>query len=495
MTADSAPSSPSSASPPAPADPAAPAPALSVTNLDVTYKVRGQDRLALRDVTFSIARGESYGLVGESGSGKSTVALALVRYLPSNGRVSGGRISINGLDPLSMGRGRCATCGPAPSRWCTRSRGGRSTRRSGWAGRSPRCSRSPGSTGRGEGLGRGDAAQGADIGPGPGHAAVPARAIRRDGAAGGHRDGTGPLAVAADPGRADHRAGRHRRGRGARPGRGPAPGARHLGAVHQPQPGGDRQDVRPGRRALRGRATRAGTRARGVREPPAPVHGRAAPLHPAPRAAQGQRPAGHHPRLPADPRSHDDRVRVRAALRAGPGPLPDHGAAVLPGRRHPDLALLLPRAGPGPAPCHPGRDPRARGPRDRRSRRVARGDGGAVQDLRGQRPGPGRGGPGHRARRDARAGGRVGQRQDHAGARPAGADQAGSGLDRHDARQAAEPGCAAAAAGGPALAADRVPEPGLGAQPAPFGAGPDQPPAVPSWPGSRERPCGTGWRN
>jgi peptide/nickel transport system ATP-binding protein len=93
----------------APADPAAPAPAgpvpaLSVTNLDVTYQVRGQDRLALRDVTFSIARGESYGLVGESGSGKSTVALALVRYLPGNGRVSRGRISINGLDPLSMGQ-------------------------------------------------------------------------------------------------------------------------------------------------------------------------------------------------------------------------------------------------------------------------------------------------------------------------------------------------------------------------------------------------------
>ncbi len=101
MTSDSLPSpSPSSA-----ADPAAPEPALSVTNLDVTYKVRGQDRLALRDVTFSIARGESYGLVGESGSGKSTVALALVRYLPGNGRVSGGKVSINGLDPLSMGRG------------------------------------------------------------------------------------------------------------------------------------------------------------------------------------------------------------------------------------------------------------------------------------------------------------------------------------------------------------------------------------------------------
>ncbi len=79
--------------------------ALSVSHLDVTYRVRGQDRLALRDVSFSIGRGESYGLVGESGSGKSTAALALVRYLPSNGRVSAGTVSINGLDPLSMGPG------------------------------------------------------------------------------------------------------------------------------------------------------------------------------------------------------------------------------------------------------------------------------------------------------------------------------------------------------------------------------------------------------
>jgi peptide/nickel transport system ATP-binding protein len=77
--------------------------ALEVSHLDVTYRVREQDRLALKDVSFTIERGESYGLVGESGSGKSTVALALVRYLPQNGRVSGGTISINGQDPLAMG--------------------------------------------------------------------------------------------------------------------------------------------------------------------------------------------------------------------------------------------------------------------------------------------------------------------------------------------------------------------------------------------------------
>src|ERR1700677_2566994 len=84
--------------------PAVEVPALEVSHLDVTYRVREQDRLALRDVSFTIGRGESYGLVGESGSGKSTVALALVRYLPRNGRVSAGTISINGQDPLSLSK-------------------------------------------------------------------------------------------------------------------------------------------------------------------------------------------------------------------------------------------------------------------------------------------------------------------------------------------------------------------------------------------------------
>jgi peptide/nickel transport system ATP-binding protein len=78
-------------------------PTLRVEHLDVSYKVRGQDRLALRDVSFEIGLRESYGLVGESGSGKTTVALALTRYLPRNGRVSGGGFTINGRDPLAMG--------------------------------------------------------------------------------------------------------------------------------------------------------------------------------------------------------------------------------------------------------------------------------------------------------------------------------------------------------------------------------------------------------
>jgi peptide/nickel transport system ATP-binding protein len=86
------------------AGPSAAAPAaLAVEHLDVTYTVRGQSRRALKDVSFTIGRQESYGLVGESGSGKSTVALALTRYLPRNGRVSAGSVAINGRDVLALG--------------------------------------------------------------------------------------------------------------------------------------------------------------------------------------------------------------------------------------------------------------------------------------------------------------------------------------------------------------------------------------------------------
>ncbi len=78
-------------------------PTLRVDKLDVSYRVRGRDRLALRNVSFEIGRNECYGLVGESGSGKSTVALTLTRYLPRNGRVSAGTVSISGMDPLHLG--------------------------------------------------------------------------------------------------------------------------------------------------------------------------------------------------------------------------------------------------------------------------------------------------------------------------------------------------------------------------------------------------------
>ncbi len=47
--------------------------------------MRGQDREVVRGISLTVDEGASYGLVGESGCGKSTVAHAIVRYLPRNG--------------------------------------------------------------------------------------------------------------------------------------------------------------------------------------------------------------------------------------------------------------------------------------------------------------------------------------------------------------------------------------------------------------------------
>ncbi|HET9720156.1 MAG TPA: dipeptide ABC transporter ATP-binding protein [Solirubrobacteraceae bacterium] len=76
--------------------------ALAVENLEIAYRVRGRPQRVVRDVSFRVGRGESYGLVGESGCGKSTIALAIVRYLARNGRVAGGAVSIDGRDVLAM---------------------------------------------------------------------------------------------------------------------------------------------------------------------------------------------------------------------------------------------------------------------------------------------------------------------------------------------------------------------------------------------------------
>jgi peptide/nickel transport system ATP-binding protein len=77
---------------------------VDAAHVDVSYNVRGTDRLAVRDVSFQIGRRESFGLVGESGSGKTTMALAITRYLARNGRVSSGTITVNGQDVASLRR-------------------------------------------------------------------------------------------------------------------------------------------------------------------------------------------------------------------------------------------------------------------------------------------------------------------------------------------------------------------------------------------------------
>ncbi len=71
---------------------------VAVENLTVTFG----DRAVVQDVSFTLARGETLALVGESGSGKSTVALALLRLLSPDARITAGRIEIDGEDVTAM---------------------------------------------------------------------------------------------------------------------------------------------------------------------------------------------------------------------------------------------------------------------------------------------------------------------------------------------------------------------------------------------------------
>jgi len=82
-----------------------PAPhALELDDVHVAYRVRGREREVIRGVSLTIGHGTAFGLVGESGCGKSTAALAIVQYLPRNGRVTAGSIHIAGRDVLTHSR-------------------------------------------------------------------------------------------------------------------------------------------------------------------------------------------------------------------------------------------------------------------------------------------------------------------------------------------------------------------------------------------------------
>ena len=73
--------------------------ALSVTNLSVTFQGRDKGFTAVRDVSFDVGAGETFGLIGPSGCGKTTV-LRAIAGLNTNWQ---GSIAVSG-EPLQPGR-------------------------------------------------------------------------------------------------------------------------------------------------------------------------------------------------------------------------------------------------------------------------------------------------------------------------------------------------------------------------------------------------------
>ena len=71
---------------------------LRVEDLQTVFENRHQRFAAVDNLGFKVLRGQTLGIVGESGSGKTMTALSVMRLLPEQGRVSGGRIEYGGRD-------------------------------------------------------------------------------------------------------------------------------------------------------------------------------------------------------------------------------------------------------------------------------------------------------------------------------------------------------------------------------------------------------------
>ncbi|MGD9868588.1 MAG: dipeptide ABC transporter ATP-binding protein [Hyphomicrobiales bacterium] len=86
---------------------------VDVEHLTVEFATRNGVVQAVKDVSFTVGKGETVGIVGESGSGKSVTSYALMRILDANGVIAQGELSYSGVDirramPSIMGdiRGR-----------------------------------------------------------------------------------------------------------------------------------------------------------------------------------------------------------------------------------------------------------------------------------------------------------------------------------------------------------------------------------------------------
>ncbi len=77
-------------------------PILECRDLCISYETRAGEIPAVIDFNMKVMPGKGVGIVGESGCGKSTVALAIMQYLGSNGYIKSGEILFHGRDMRTM---------------------------------------------------------------------------------------------------------------------------------------------------------------------------------------------------------------------------------------------------------------------------------------------------------------------------------------------------------------------------------------------------------
>ncbi|MGE7665329.1 ABC transporter ATP-binding protein [Ureibacillus composti] len=71
---------------------------LSIQNLIIKFKLRGQVLTAIRDISLDLYKGECLAIVGESGSGKSVLVKSIMGLLDKNGYIDQGQILYQNMD-------------------------------------------------------------------------------------------------------------------------------------------------------------------------------------------------------------------------------------------------------------------------------------------------------------------------------------------------------------------------------------------------------------
>ena len=71
-------------------------PAFSYACGMISAKLSHGERVLLQNVFFSLSSGERLAIIGETGSGKTMLALSILGLLPSNVRMQGGCIQMDG---------------------------------------------------------------------------------------------------------------------------------------------------------------------------------------------------------------------------------------------------------------------------------------------------------------------------------------------------------------------------------------------------------------
>jgi peptide/nickel transport system ATP-binding protein len=77
-------------------------PILTVSNLTTSFRVEGQWKSVVRNLSFDIKPKETLAVVGESGSGKSVTALSIMRLTPPQSSKIEGSIKLNGKELLTL---------------------------------------------------------------------------------------------------------------------------------------------------------------------------------------------------------------------------------------------------------------------------------------------------------------------------------------------------------------------------------------------------------